>query len=146
MGAALQEELRALNITAKIRAVERSLLGDEYKKGSFDILVETQFSSTIADPTPLWNTYLKSGGSSNWSRYSNPDFDKLLDQINREMDDAKRQQLFRQGADLLDQDAPFLVLGFTEHSLLAKSAVKGLALEKRIHIDWGRVDTAWLDQ
>ena len=147
MAPAFAEEIkRTLNITSKIRLVERGLLSEEYKKGSFDILVETQFSGSIADPTPMWNTYLKCGGSQNYSRFCDPEFDKLLDQINRETDDKKRRELFNQAMDLLDQDAPFVVTGFTEHSTIWRNYVKGLYIDKRIHSDWGRVDTVWLDK
>lgn len=147
MGPAFQEEIkRTLNITSNIRLVERALLAEEYKKGSFDILVETQLSSSIADPTPMWNQYLRCGATSNWSRYCNPEFDKLLDQISSELDEAKRRDLFNQAMDLLDQDAPFYVTGFTEHSLLARDYVKGIAADQRVHTEWGRVDTLWLDK
>lgn len=145
--AALQEELRqSLNIPTRIRTVERALLTPEYQKGSFDILVETQFSSTQVDPTPLWNNYLRSKASSNWSRYSSPAFDRILDQINAEPDEAKRRTLFAQGADLLDKEAPFLTFGFTEVGTLLRSSVKGLSMDKRIHNMWSPVDTAWLDK
>ncbi|MBM4420778.1 MAG: ABC transporter substrate-binding protein [Chloroflexi bacterium] len=145
--AALQEELRqALNIQTRIRTIERALLTPEYRSGSFDILVETQFQSTQVDPTPLWNNFLRSKAPANWSRYSSAEFDRVLDQIMAEPDEAKRKALFAQGAQILDRDAPFLTLGFTEVGTLLRSSVKGLSMDKRIHNMWAPVDTAWLDK
>jgi peptide/nickel transport system substrate-binding protein len=147
MAPVFAEELkRTLGITTKIRLVERGLLIEEYKNGTFDILVETQFASPIADYAPAWNQYLRTGGSQNWSRYANPEFDKLLDQINVETDPAKRKALFEQGMEMLDQEAPFFITGFTAHSPIWRNYVKGLNLDKRLYVEWGRVETAWLEK
>jgi len=147
MAPAVAEELkRNLNISTNIRLIERGLLIEEYKNGSFDFLVETQFFSPVMDYTPAWNLYFKSGASQNWSKYSNPEFDKLLDEINNTSDSAKLDDLFKKGMDLLDQDAPFYVTGFTAHSPMWRNYVKGLSLDKRVHVEWGRNETAWLDK
>ena len=144
---AFAEELRTnLGITSKIRQVERALVPEEYKRGSIDMLVETTFNSTVADPAPMWGSFLKCGGSQNWSRYCNPEFDKLVGQIDIEMDEGKRRQLFNQGMDLLDQDAPFYLIGFNESLPVWRNYVKGLAVDKRLHNFSVGYDTAWLDK
>jgi ABC-type transport system substrate-binding protein len=146
MAPAFAEELkRNLNISTTIRLVERGLLIEDYKNGSFDLLVETQFFSPVMDYTPAWNVYLKTGASQNWSRYSSPEFDKLLDEINNTVDSAKLDDAFKRGMDMLDQEAPFFVTGFTAHSPMWRKNVKGLSLDKRVHVEWGRNETAWLD-
>ena len=89
------------------------------------------------DYTPAWNLYFKTGGSQNWSRYSSPEFDKLLDELNNTVDNAKLDDVFKRGMDLLDQDAPFFVTGFTAHSPMWRNNVKGLALDKRVHVGVG---------
>jgi peptide/nickel transport system substrate-binding protein len=137
---------RTLGIETKIRLIERGLLLEEHKKGSFDILVETQFPSPIADYTISWNEFMRTGGSKNWSRYSGKEFDALLDKLNVEGDPAKQKELFKQGMDLLDQEVPFFVTGFTAHSPMWRNNMKGLALDKRLYAEWGRVETAWLDK
>ena len=147
MAPAIAEELkRNLNITTKIRLIERGLLIEEYKNGTFDLLVETQFFSPVMDYTPAWNLYFKTGASKNWSRYSNPEFDKVLDEINNTTDSAKLGDLFKKGMDILDEDAPFFVTGWTAHSPMWRNNVKGLSLDKRVHVEWGRNETAWLDK
>jgi len=137
---------RTLGIQTKIRLIERGLLIEEYKKGSFDILVETQFACPIADYTIAWNDYLKTGGSKNWSRYSSKEFDALLENLNNESDPAKQKALFQQGMDHLDQEVPFIITGFTAHSPMWRNNVKGLVLDKRVYVEWGRAETAWLDR
>lgn len=142
-----QDELRrTLNIRSKIRLVERGLLSEEYKNGNWDMLLEGAFQSTYIDPTVLWTTHLRSGASINWSRYANPQFDAIVDQINVEGDEQKRRELFNRGMDLLDENPPFYLIGFCAHSPMWRSYVKGLNLENRLHTEFGRLDTVWLDK
>jgi hypothetical protein len=61
------------------------------------------------------------------------------------VDPAKQDEAFKKGMDKLDQDAPFFVTGFTAHSPMWRNNVKGLSLDKRVHVEWGRNETAWLD-
>ena len=62
------------------------------------------------------------------------------------LSDLKQKALFQQGMDMLDQEVPFFVTGFTAHSPMWRNNVKGLALDKRVYSEWGRVETAWLDK
>ncbi|MDQ3657291.1 MAG: ABC transporter substrate-binding protein, partial [Chloroflexota bacterium] len=146
-GPAVQEELRrSLGIESEIRLVERGLLSELYQSGDFDIIVEGAFTSNLVDPTLLWNANLRTGASTNWSRYANEEFDAILDQIVAESDEAVRQELFDQGVAILDDDPPFLMIGFCAHSAMWHDSVKGLALEDRLFSQFGRFETVWLDQ
>jgi len=144
---AFQDELRrTLGIETKIRVMERALLIEELKKGTFDMMVQTEYRSPIGDPGPGWEMCLKTGGSLNFSRYSNPEFDRLLKQVNSETNKGKRKQLFAQGMTLLDQTAPLYLIGFTDHLPMWRTSVKGHASEARVFSELGRVDTFWLDR
>jgi peptide/nickel transport system substrate-binding protein len=143
---AFQDQLkRTLNIETRIRVLERALLLEEYKKGSFDLLLGTPWPfSNVAEVAPMWSAMLKTGGSQNWCKYSNPEFDRLLEQLNRELDSAKRQHLVADALNVLDETAPYLLIGFTNHLPMWRHNVKGLVLEQRVHTEWGRFETAWL--
>ena len=144
---AFQDELKkTLNIRATIRTVERGVISEEYKNGNWHMLLEGAFESNYIDPTVLWTARLKTGASFNWSRYSNPQFDALVDQINVETDEEKRKALFNQGMTMLDENPPFYLIGFCAHSPMWRSYVKGMALDNRLHVEWGRLDTVWLDK
>jgi len=135
---AFQDELRrTLGIETKIRVMERALLIEELKKGTFDMMVQTEYRSPIGDPGPGWEMCLKTGGSLNFSRYSNSEFDRLLKQINSETD---------KGMALLDQTVPLYLIGFTDHLPMWRTTVKGHASEGRVFSELGRVDTFWLDR
>ena len=83
-------------------------------------------------------------GSQNFGSYSNPKFDDLLKQSDAETDPAKRKTLLDQIQDLLDQDPPWLFIGYTDHLLMWRANVKGTGFDKRVQSEWGRIDTAWL--
>lgn len=146
MAPAFQDQLkRTLNIETRIRVTERALLGDEQQKGNFDIVLDTP-GHILSDISPLGNTYWKTGGSRNWGGYSNADFDRLLRQYDTETDEQKRRQLADQLQDLLDQDPPWYLIGFTFHLPMWRTYVKGLALDKRAFAQWGHMETVWLDR
>lgn len=146
MAPAIQDQLkRALNIEIKIRVAERSLLVEDEKAGRFTLVLDTP-GGLISDFSPIANTYFKTGGSQNYGGYSNPKFDDLLKKSDVEIDSAKRRDLMNQLQDALDQDPPWLFIGYTDHLPMWRAYVKGFALEKRVISEWGRVDTAWLDK
>lgn len=136
---------RTLNIQTEIRAIERSQLVEEEKAGNFTLVVDT-YGHGLSDISPRANLWWRTGGSQNWSGYSNPDFDALLDQIDVEIDEAKRRDLVNAALDLLDQDPPWYLIGYTYHLPMWRTRVQGLAIENRAFVEWGRIETAWLDQ
>jgi peptide/nickel transport system substrate-binding protein len=143
---AVKGMLDKLGFQTKIRTVERSILQtDERQRGQFDIMLDTSGFPTV-DPVTGWLLYFKSGGSQNFYKYSNAEVDKLIDQLEVELDDAKRKSMAKQVEDLLDKEGPQITIGFTDHLPMWKANVKGLSLEKRRFSEWGRFDVAWLDK
>jgi peptide/nickel transport system substrate-binding protein len=144
---AFAELLRsALNITGDIEVVERPRTNDVLSSGDFDLFKADIYASPVLDPYPLWNLTLRTGASQNWSKYSNPDFDALLDELALEVDPTARQELVNQGLDMLDENPPFFLIGFCAHSVIANQAVKGLSLENRAWSKYDRFETVWLDR
>jgi ABC-type transport system substrate-binding protein len=137
--------LRNLNIQSTIRIVERSLLIEEEQAGNFQMVLDTPGGPSISDIAPRANLWWRTDGSQNWGGYSNPDFDALLDQIDVETDVEARQELINQAQQLLDEDPPWFLLGYTFHLPMWQTRVKGLAMDTRAFAEWGRIETAWLD-
>lgn len=144
---AFAELLRtSLNIEGTVEVIERPRTADVLSSGEFALFKSDTYASPILDPYPLWNTYLRTDASQNWSRYSNPDFDALLDELAVETDMVQRQELVDQGLDMLDENPPFFLIGFCAHSPMWNQSVKGLAIDQRLFSKWGRFETVWLDR
>ena len=136
---------RNLNIDVDITVVERALVTEEYKK-DFDFVLSTIFHSPVKNHTPMWQVVWRTGASQNFAKYSNPEFDAIVDKLNGELDATKRAALFTQGEEILDANPPQYHFGFTSHMPMWRNYVKGLQLENRIQTEWGRFETVWLDK
>jgi ABC-type transport system substrate-binding protein len=136
--------LRNLNIQSTIRIVERSLLIEEEQAGNFLMSLNT-YGHGISDISPRANLWWRTGGSQNWGGYSNPDFDALLDQIDVETDVEARRELINQAQQLLDDDPPWFLFGYTFHLPMWRTTVQGMVMDDRAFAEWGRLETAWLD-
>ena len=51
--------------------------------------------------TPLWQVVWTTGASQNFGKYSNPEFDDIVVELNGELDAMKRAELFRKGEEML---------------------------------------------
>lgn len=142
---AIQDMLsRNLNIEAEIRTIERGLLTSEQQAGNYQLMIFVR-GHGVSDISPRANQWWRTDGSQNFGGYSNPEFDALLDQIDVETDLEVRQDLIRQAEDMLDENPPEYLIGYTFHLPMWNNRVKGLSLDDRIFSEWGRVETVWLD-
>ncbi len=140
------DQLRTnLGMDIEISVVERALVSEEYKK-DFDLVLSTIFHSPVKNHTPLWQVVWTTGASQNFGKYSNPEFDAIVEELNGELDATKRAALFRQGEEILDASPPQFHFGFTAHMPMWRDYVKGLQLENRVQTEWGRFETVWLDR
>ena len=137
---------RHLNINVSIRTYERALEGEELKK-DYQLIVGTLGGRPpTPDHTALWLANWGTGGSLNFYRYSNPKFDEITASLNRTLDSDARAALFRRGEEILDEDSPAVPLGWISHQLMWRNYVKGLTLDRRAVVEWGRIETVWLDR
>ncbi len=144
---AFAEQLRTtLGITGDIKVVDRALTPELLQTGDFAIFKSDTYASPVLDPYPMWAQYLRSDGSQNWSRYNNPDFDALIDELAQETDMEARHALVSKGLDMLDENPPFFLIGFCAHSPMWHDYVKGLSIDQRLWSKWDRIDTVWLDR
>ena len=135
---------RQLNIETDIRIVERALLGSEQQTGSYQLMVHTR-GHGVSDISPRGNLWWRTDGSQNFGGYSNPDFDTSLDDIDVELNVETRQGQIADAQNLLDENPPEYLVGYTYHLPMWNNRVQGLALDQRAFAEWGRVETVWID-
>ena len=135
---------RQLNIETEIRIVERALLGSEQQTGNYQLMVHTR-GHGVSDISPRGNLWWRTDGSQNFGGYSNPDFDTSLDDIDVELNVETRQGQIADAQNLLDENPPEYLVGYTYRLPMWNNRVQGLALDQRAFAEWGRVETVWID-
>lgn len=136
-----------LQIETTMRTVQTSVWFDEAQAGNFDVTISA-IVSTLLDPSDYFNSWYVTNGPQNYSRWSNAQVDKLVQQIDHELDPAKRKALVRQAEDIMEQDPPLLPVAWEKMHDAYYNYVKG-HLPKRSYFgiyDVVRWDTAWLDK
>ena len=78
------------------------------------------------DPQNWLSVYWKTGGFGERIAYSNPAFDKLVNEADTTVDAAKRADLYKQAQDLLINDAPAAFMWNTVNTYMVKPWVKGI--------------------
>lgn len=91
------------------------------------------------DPDNWLPELFGTGLGNNHTNYSNPDFDKLAEQAKKELDNAKRLQLWAQAHKTVVDDAPMVFFFNRERFWLKKPSVSGLkttGMDSAIPGDW----------
>src|SRR2546421_560623 len=120
----LQEQFRTAGIDVQLEEVDFSVFNERARAGRFDALINVWNT----DPTPssgIPESWTQAGfGRSNYGRYENPAFERLLDRAvasASSRDEAKRT--WRAAIELLNQDAPAIFLFATENYAAAHKRI-----------------------
>ena len=141
--AMLQE---ALGVKCNLRTVVESVWFDDVASGHFDLAIGA-IVSTLLDPSDYFNAWYRTGGPQNYSAWSNKQFDTLLDQIDREVDPAKRLALVHQTEAIMEAEIPVLPVAWERINDVYRDYVKGHNPADYFGIyDVVREDTFWLDK
>jgi peptide/nickel transport system substrate-binding protein len=141
--AMLQE---ALNVQCNLRTVVESVWFDDTANGNFGLAIGA-IVSTLLDPSDYFNAWYRTGGPQNYGFWNNEKFNALVDQIDREVDAAKRIALVHQTETIMEQDPPVLPVAWEQINDVWYDYVKGHNPYEYFGIyDVVRLDTFWLDK
>jgi peptide/nickel transport system substrate-binding protein len=136
----------ALNIECNLRTVVESVWFDDVKSGNFDFAIGAVVS-TLLDPSDYFNAWYRTDGPQNYSNWSDKKFDGLIDQIDIEVDTAKRLALIRQCEEIMEQSPPVLPVAWENILDIYYNYVKGHNPKDYFGVyDCVRFDTFWLDK
>ena len=145
-GQAIESMLREAGIQTNLRTVIESVWFGDALAGNFDLAVGA-IVSTLLDPSDYFNAWYRTGGPQNYSFWNNAEFDKLVDQIDIEVDTSKRVAMVRQAEELMEQDPPFVPVAWEYILDVWYNYVKGHNPKDYFGIyDVVRFDTHWLDK
>jgi peptide/nickel transport system substrate-binding protein len=137
---------QALGVETNLRTVVESVWFDDVRSGNFDMAIGAVVS-TLLDPSDYFNAWYKTGGIQNYSNWSVPEFDALLQGIDSEVDPAKRQALITQAEMIMEQNPPCLPVSWEKINDGWYNYVKGHRPNDYFGIyDVVRMDTFWLDK
>jgi peptide/nickel transport system substrate-binding protein len=141
--AMLQE---GLGVQCNLRTVVESVWFDDTANGHFDLAIGAVVS-TLLDPSDYFNAWYRTGGPQNYSGWDNKEFNGLLDEIDREVDPAKRLALIRKTEAIMEQEIPVLPVAWEQINDVYAKYVKGHNPKDYFGIyDVAREDTFWLDK
>ena len=135
-----------LDVQCNLRTVVESVWFDDAANGHFDIAIGAVVS-TLLDPSDYFNAWYRTGGPQNYSFWSNPKFDALVDQIDAEFDPAKRLALIRQTEMIMEEDPPLMPICWEQINDVWWNYVKGYNPYDYFGVyDVVREDIFWLDK
>ena len=145
-GQAIQAMLKEQGIQCNIRTVVESAWFGDATAGNFDLAIGAIVSSLL-DPSDYFNAWYRTDGPQNYSFWHNEGFDKLVDQIDIEVDAGKRLALIRKAEDIMEMDPPLVPVAWENILDIWYNFVKGHNPKDYFGIyDVVRFDTFWLDK
>ncbi|HEY1779152.1 MAG TPA: ABC transporter substrate-binding protein [Roseiarcus sp.] len=128
MGTAIQADLAAVGIRAKIETYEwNTFLGKIIPALPADVAV-AELSFMTQDPDMHPALALRTGGAVNSGGYSNPKVDALIDQGRQETNRDKRAAIYKELQDVVYDDAPWAFIANWKQNAVSSARVKGFEL------------------
>jgi peptide/nickel transport system substrate-binding protein len=110
---ALQDAAKKLGITVQIKTLPvgkyAPLFFDPKAREGIDMFL-TGWYTDVPEPLNMYGTIFTTGGASNYNGYSNPAYDKLINQASVTTDTAARAALITQAQAIAVQDVPWIPL------------------------------------
>lgn len=137
----LQEQMKPVGVDLQIEKVETATLSARVAKRDFEAMsrVWTEFDREH-DVYPYFHSSQIDGGS-NFVGFSDPELDRLLDQLRGEFDVSKRRELERAVHRRLVETQPYLFMTNRQTLDAAKSRVHGL----HPSVAWYDLRAVWVD-
>lgn len=115
----LQDELIQIGLKAEVQQMERTAFLDEVTaKGIYDIAI-CRWAAGTKDMDELWYGSFHTdsiGPAGNWSLYSNPEMDQLLEEARAQNDPEARKKIYTEAIKLFDRDVPIVPLYYPNGS------------------------------
>lgn len=94
------------------------------EQGDYDIARHGYFAD-FNDPGSLFDLWV-TGSPNNDAKYSNPEYDKLVEAAGREQDPVKRAELYHKAEDILMEDMPIIPMHYYAQNYMLKPYIKGM--------------------
>jgi peptide/nickel transport system substrate-binding protein len=132
---ALQSQFKAIGVNIDIAPVETTASNQLMLDGNFEMATYCSCGSVTGDLGGQLKTYYYSGLVSNYGGYSNPEVDKLIDQLSAEFDATKQNDLAKKIQQIaLDETAIIYMYNSASWGSAYNNKVKGVDKNLRTKI------------
>ena len=139
---ALQAEWRKeLHVQVTIAQIEQKTLFANQQQGNYQIAY-SGWQADYADPLTFLET-LETGNGNNWTGWSNPAYDRLIEETRHTADNARRLELFQQAEALMLSEAPLLPLDYRPQIYVKRAEVKGWTMTV---VGFHEFNKVWLEK
>lgn len=121
-----------LGVQVDIRTYESKLYWDEMHQGNFNIGWDG-WTGDYLDPMTMLDQ-MESVNTETNNRWSNPEYDRLLEENRKTADQKIRMENFAKAEKLLMDEMPIIPLYFRETAYLCKPNIKGLLVDVSGHM------------
>jgi peptide/nickel transport system substrate-binding protein len=118
----IQAELKDIGVEVRLEQIEGNTFFERLRKKDFEASLSGWSASLQLDPTDLWHS--GSQYQFNFTSYSNPEVDKLIEQGMSEPDPAKSNAIWRDLQAKIYEDQPYLFMYWWDDTV---------AVHKRFH-------------
>jgi peptide/nickel transport system substrate-binding protein len=122
-GEIVAEQLKQIGITMQIEQVDVSVWFDRYSKGDYEI--SSAYQERTIDPDNFYSLVVKTGGSINAMKYSNPKVDQLIDKAAESTDMETRKGLYSQIRAIVQDECPLIFVHYETLNYLMQKNVTG---------------------
>ena len=127
LATAWQAQMKEIGVTVKIKQVPPDVF---YGPASTE---EADFATvdwgTRATPSQYFELAFVTDAPWNFERWSNPEFDSIVDQIAVELDPPSAAELYKQAQQILIDEVPFMNYIVMKSCIGASTKIDGLAIE-----------------
>ncbi|MBV8086896.1 MAG: hypothetical protein JO247_18980, partial [Chloroflexi bacterium] len=121
----IQANLQAIGISAQLDPRESKTYFNEMRQDASPMF-RAGWSSDYPDPDDWYRILFQSQSSQNYGHYNSQQYDQLVKQAATESDQTKRQALYKQADDILEQDQPVTDWYWSKRIRIVKPTVHGL--------------------
>jgi len=123
----IARQWQELGIRVKIEVLESSILRDGMRKSSIPFFRASWIADYPDAESFLCMFYSKYPAPPNYTRYSNPEFDRLYEMAIKTDDIEERYELYHQMDRMLIEDAPVVFLFYDETALFSLKNIDGVS-------------------
>jgi peptide/nickel transport system substrate-binding protein/oligopeptide transport system substrate-binding protein len=145
---AVQAQVAELGIKLNVQIVDWGVHLDTLDRGEYDGIYRMGWVVDYLDPDNFLYVNLHSsnfGAKGNYSFYSNPEADKLMEEGRAETDPAKRVEIYQKAEQIIVDDAPWVFLFYYYNNLATQKWVSGAALPAFGNYT-ARMDNVWMTE